>query len=178
MHGSGAQLLLHRLMARMHQTERSVDGCRRDQPLALIAEQRARSPDRRIWIQASRDCMTTGRPTWRLAVQKEIKAKNEQSVMMPAIESAVRPSKRTTASALDNEPAIISRQLLAALTVAAICGICCSAPCMMPGAIMPPLNVTATNSGTATATGVHPINAITRSADDADVTIRRPIDNG
>jgi len=117
-------------------------------------------------------------PTWRLAVQKEIKAKNEQSVMMPAIESAVRPSKRTTASALDNEPAIISRQLLAALTVPAIGGICCNAPCVMPGATILPLNVMVANSETAIETGIHPINAITKRADDADTTITRPIDNG
>ena len=122
--------------------------------------------------------MTACRATWRLAVQKEIRAKNEQSVMMPAIESAVRPSKRTAANALDNEPAVIARQLLAALTVPAICGICCSAPCVMPGAIIPPLNVMVANSETATGIGIHPINAIARRADDADTTIMRPIDNG
>lgn len=117
-------------------------------------------------------------PAWRLAVQKEIKARKAQNVIMPAIESAVRPSNRTAASALDNEPAVIARQLLAALTVPAICGICCSTPCVMPGATIPPLNVMVANSETAIETGIHPINAITKRADDADTTITRPIDNG
>jgi hypothetical protein len=89
-------------------------------------------------------------PAPRATVEKETKARREQSSIAPVIDNIVRPSKNIAASPLDNEPATIARQLLAALTVPDICGSCCRAPCIMPGPTTPALNVITVNAETVT----------------------------
>src|SRR3982074_3809430 len=101
-----------------------------------------------MWNHASRDFMMARRPTCRLAVQKQIRARKAQNVIIPDIDTAGRPFKRTAASALDKEPAVIARQLLAALTVPAIFGSFRRACWVMLCPRIPPLNVMATNSET------------------------------
>jgi hypothetical protein len=98
----------------------------------------------------------------RVAIQKEMRADSAQSSIVLETDSSVRPSKNSAAIALDNEPAIIAAQLLTALTVPAICGICCNAPCVTPGAIVPTPKVVATNIETAIGIGVQPITAMRR----------------